>query len=158
MIEEKLQKVDDLARNMDRIALDVETLKSKTLPPKHDFNETIKSIQISINESKERTAKLKAKREFLEKALPPGFYRNQDEDLKMIGTSPIEYLFTNLKVNDEGTEYESTLARRRPVCLEGDDYNAKTEMVGFGEVKTLTSDVPTILDYKDFNCQIFSLV
>ena len=49
MIEEKLHVVDALAKNMDRIALDVETLKSKALPPKNDFNETIKSIQISIN-------------------------------------------------------------------------------------------------------------
>ena len=58
---------------MGTIALDVETLKSKTLPPKHDYNETIKSIQVSINESKERTTKLKAKQEFLEKDLPPVF-------------------------------------------------------------------------------------
>ena len=29
---------------------------------------------------------------------------------------------------------------------------------GFGEVKTLTSDVPTLLDYKDFNYDIFSLI
>ena len=29
---------------------------------------------------------------------------------------------------------------------------------GFGEVKTLTSDVPTTLDYKDFNYDSFSLV
>ena len=147
MVVEKLHVVDALAKNMDRIALDVETLKSKALPPKHDFNETNKSIQISINESKERTAKLKAKREFLEKALPPGFYRNHDEDRKMIGTYPIEYLFTNLKLNDKGTEDGSTLARRRPVCLEGDDSNDKIEKSGFEEVKTLTSDVPTILDY-----------
>ena len=46
---------------MDRIAHDVETLKSKALPPKHDFNDDIKSIQVYINENKERTAKLKAK-------------------------------------------------------------------------------------------------
>jgi hypothetical protein len=49
MVEEKLQKVDDMARNIDRIAHDVETLKIKTLPPKHDINEYIKSIQVSIN-------------------------------------------------------------------------------------------------------------
>ena len=114
MVEEKLHKVDDLAKNMDLIALDVETLKNKTLPPKHDFNETIKSIQISINEIKERTAKLRAKREFLEKALPPGFYRNHDEDLKMIGVSPIESLFTSLNINDKGTGDESTLVEKLP--------------------------------------------
>src|SRR6266566_4425371 len=103
MVEEKLHVVDTLAKNMDRIALDVKTLKGKALPPKHDFNDAIKSIQISINESKERTAKLGDKREFLEKALPPGFYRNHDEDLKMIGIYPTESLFTYLNINDEGT-------------------------------------------------------
>ena len=127
----------------------METLKNKNLPPKHDFNDTIKSIQISINDSKERTAKLKAKREFLGKTLAPGLYWNHDEDLKMIGTSPIESLFTSLNINDKGTGDESTLVKEHPVCWEGDDSNAKTKKGGFEEVKT--SDVPTILDYKDFN-------
>ena len=90
MIEEKLNRVDELARNMDRIAHDVENLKIKILPPKHDINDSIKSIYVSINESKERTARLRAKREFLEKAIPPGFYRSNDEDIKMIGVTPIE--------------------------------------------------------------------
>lgn len=49
MVEEKLHKIDDLGRNMDIIALDVETLKSKKIQPKHDFNDNIKYIQISIN-------------------------------------------------------------------------------------------------------------
>ena len=84
MVEEKLHKVDDMARNMDRIAYDVENLKIKTLPPKNDINESIKAIYVSINESKERTARLRAKREFLEKAIPPGFYRSNDEDMKVI--------------------------------------------------------------------------
>jgi hypothetical protein len=90
MVEEKLNKVDDMARNMDRIAHDVDTLKIKKIPPKHDINESIKAIYVSINESKERTARLRAKREFLEKAIPPGFYHSNDEDIKMIGVSPIE--------------------------------------------------------------------
>ena len=47
--------------------------------------------------------RLRAKEEFLEKALPPGFYRNHDEDLKMISTSRIESLFTNLKIDYKGT-------------------------------------------------------
>ena len=29
---------------------------------------------------------------------------------------------------------------------------------GFGEVKTLTSDVPTLLDFKEFNYDSFSLI
>jgi hypothetical protein len=146
MVEENLHKVDDMAKNMDIIAHDVETLKIKNLPPKHDINESIKSIQVSINESKERTARLRAKREFLEKAIPPGFYRNQDEDIKMIGVTPIESLLNNINLDEKGTRDESTLSRRRPNCSEGDDLNDKNDKSGFGEVKTLNSDVPTTLE------------
>ena len=53
-----------MTRNIDIIALDVETLKSKILPPKHDINESIEATYLSINENKERTARLRAKREF----------------------------------------------------------------------------------------------
>ena len=38
MIEENLLKIDDLARNVDRIALDVDSLKLRSIPPKHDIN------------------------------------------------------------------------------------------------------------------------
>ena len=41
----------------------------------------------------------------------------------MIGVSPIESLFSNIKLDDNGTGDESTLARRRPNCSEGDDLN-----------------------------------
>lgn len=51
MEQEKLHKNDDLARNMDRVNLDVEALKSQTLPPNHDFNDTIKSIKKSITKT-----------------------------------------------------------------------------------------------------------
>ena len=68
----------------------------------------------------------------------------------MIGVSPIESLFRNIKLDEKGTEDESTLARRRPNCLEGDDLNEKIDKSGFGEVKTLNSAVPTTLDFKDF--------
>lgn len=66
---------------------------------------------------------MKAKQEFLEKALPPVFYRNPDEDHKILGTSPIETLFIYLDMNYNGTGDESTLVRERPYCLEGDDFN-----------------------------------
>ena len=39
MVEEKLNKVDDMARNMDKIAHDVETVKIRSLQPKKDINE-----------------------------------------------------------------------------------------------------------------------
>jgi hypothetical protein len=56
MIEEKLHKVDDMARNMDKIAHDVETLKMKIKPHKKDPTESLNAIQISMNESRERIA------------------------------------------------------------------------------------------------------
>jgi hypothetical protein len=42
--------------------------------------------------------------------------------------------------------------------LEGDDLIDKNDKSGFGEVKTLNSDVPTTFDYKDFNYYNYSLV
>src|SRR3990170_6557315 len=158
MMEENLNRVDELSRNMDRIAHDVENLKIKILPPKHDINESIKAIYVSINESKERTARLRAKREFLEKAIPPGFYCSNDEDIKMVGVSSIDSLFSNIKLDEKGTEEESTLDRRRPHNLEGENLDEKIAKSGFGEVKTLTSDVPTLFDYKDFNYDNCSLI
>ena len=38
MIEEKLLKIDDLARNIDRISLEIDSLKLRSIPPKHDIN------------------------------------------------------------------------------------------------------------------------
>ena len=60
--------------------------------------------------------------------------------------------------HNKGTEEESTLARRRPHNLEGENLVEKIDKCGFGEVKTLTSDVPTLLDYKDFNYDSCSLI
>ena len=37
LLEEKLPKIDELARNVDRISLDVDSLKLRTIPPKHDI-------------------------------------------------------------------------------------------------------------------------
>ena len=56
LLEEKLLKVDDLARNIDRISLDVDSLKVRYIPPKHDINESLKAMRVSIDECKERTA------------------------------------------------------------------------------------------------------
>jgi hypothetical protein len=90
--------------------------------------------------------------------IPPGFYRSNDEDIKMIGVSSINSLFSNIKLDEKGTEEESTLAKRRPHNSEGENLDEKIDKSGFGEVKNLTSDVPTLLDYKDFNYDSCSLV
>ena len=65
LIEEKLLKSDDLARNVDRISLDVDSLKLRSIPPKHDINESLKAMRISIDECKERTARMRAKKRLL---------------------------------------------------------------------------------------------
>ena len=41
---------------------------------------------------------------------------------------------------------------------EGENIDEKFDKSGFGEVKTLASDVPTLLDYKDFNYDSCSLI
>ena len=65
---------------------------------------------------------------------------------------------SNIKNDEKGNGDESSLARRRPNCLEGDDLNDKNDKSGFGEVKTLNSDVPINLDYKDFKYDSCSLI
>ena len=42
--------------------------------------------------------------------------------------------------------------------MEGENLVEKNDKSGFGEIKTLTSDVPTLLDYKDFNHGNCSLI
>ena len=68
LVEEKLLKIDDLARNVDRISLEIDSLKIRSIPPKHDINESLKPMRISIDECKERTARMRAKREWFVKA------------------------------------------------------------------------------------------
>ena len=45
-----------------------------------------------------------------------------------------------------------------PHSSEGENLNEKIEKSGFGEVNTLNSDVPTLLDYKDFSYYSCSLI
>ena len=69
----------------------------------------------------------------------------------MICVSSIDSLFSKINIDEKWTGEESTLVRRRPYNLEGENLVEKIDKSGFEEVKTLTSDVPTLLDYKDFN-------
>ena len=62
-MKKKLLKVDDLARNVDRLSLDVDSLKLRSTSPKRDINESLKAMRISIDECKERTARLCAKKD-----------------------------------------------------------------------------------------------
>ena len=93
LLEEKLLKVDELARNVDRISLDVDSLKLRSIPPKHDINESLQAMRISIDECKERTARMRAKKDCFVKARSSSFCENNDEDLKVIDVTPIESFF-----------------------------------------------------------------
>ena len=151
LLEEKLLKVDELARNVDRISLDFDSLKHRSIPPKHDINESLKAMRISIDECKERTARIRAKKDCFVKACSSSFHDSKDEDLKVIDVSPIKSLFCNMNLDDEGIGDESTLAKRRPNDSEFLDLDAKIGISGIEEVKTLHSNEPTILDFKEFN-------
>ena len=74
LLEEKLLKVDDLARNVDRISLDVDSLKLRSIPPNHDINESLKSMRISNVECKERTARMRAKKDAFIRACSSSSY------------------------------------------------------------------------------------
>ena len=69
LLEEKLLKVDDLARNVDRISLEIDSLKLRSIPPKNNINESLKAMRISIDECKERTARMHAKKDCFYKSV-----------------------------------------------------------------------------------------
>src|SRR6187401_2933592 len=158
LLEEKLLKIDELARNMDKIILDVDSFKLRSIPPKHDINESLKAMRISIDECKERTARMLAKRDCFMKACSSSFHDNKDEDLKVIDVSPIKSLFSSMNLDKYGTGYESTLVKRRPNDSEFLDLDAKIVKRGIEEIKTLHSDEPTILDIKGLSYDNCSLI
>ena len=75
-------------------------------------------MRISIDECKERTARLRAKKESFIKACSSSFHENNDEDLKVIDVSPIRSMFCNMNLDNYGTGDESTLVKRHPNNLE----------------------------------------
>ena len=100
-----MNKIDDLSRSVDRISHDVENLKLKICVPK--VEESIKALYVSMDESKKRTAMLRARRDFLEKVFSSDCFHKSDEDLKMIGVSSIDSLFSKVKIDEKGTGEES---------------------------------------------------
>ena len=109
LLEEKLLEVDDLARNIDRLFLDVDSLKLRSTHPKHDINESLKAMRISIDECKERTARMRAKREDYIKSCSSSYRENKDEDLKLIDVSPIRSLFSSINLDHNRIEDDSSL-------------------------------------------------
>ena len=96
-----------------------------------------------------------AKRDWFVKACSSSFRENNDEDLKVIDVTPIESLFSNINLDKYGTRDESTFVKRHPNDSEFLDLDAKIDKSRIGEVKTLSSNEPTLLDFKEFNYDIF---
>ena len=89
-------------------------LRSLVASPKHDINESLNVMRISIDECKERTARLRAKKESFIKACSSSLRENNDEDTKVIDASPIRSMFCNMNFDDYGTDDESTLLEGVP--------------------------------------------
>ena len=90
---------------------DIDALKVRCAPPKVNLDETLKAMCVFMNESKERTTQIHARHEWFKRV------RSSDanhEDLKVLGVTPIESLFSNVKPNDDGAGYESTLIEKCP--------------------------------------------
>jgi hypothetical protein len=156
-IEEKLHKIDDMSRSIDRLSHDIENLKMKAFVPR--VEESIKALYVSMDESKKRTALIRSKREMLEKAFSCDFLPKKDEDLKMIGFTPIDSLFYKFEIVDKGTGHDPTSIGRCPKIFENKDLVENFAKSGHEEVKTISSDAPTIpMDLKDFNYDNCSLI
>jgi hypothetical protein len=156
-IEEKLNKIEDMSRRIDRLSHDVENLKMKAFVPR--VEESIKALYVSMDESKKRTAMLKAKREMLENVFSGDCFDKNDEDLKMIGSTPLDYLFSKIEIVDKGTGHDPTSIGRCPEIFENKNRVEKFAKSWHEEVKTLSSDAPTTpLDFKDFNYDNCSLI
>jgi hypothetical protein len=83
----------------------------------------------------------------------------KDVDLKMIGVSPIDSLFSKFEIVDKGTGHDPTSIERCPKIFENKDLAEKIAKSGREEIKTISSDAPTIpLDLKDFNYDNCSLI
>ena len=101
---------------------------------------------------------MRAKKDAFIKACSSSSYENNEEVLKVIDVSPIKYLFCNMNLDNDGTEYDPPLPRRRSKNSEFLDLDAKIGKSGIEEVKTLDSNEPTILDFKEFNYDNCSLI
>ena len=101
---------------------------------------------------------MRAKNDCFIKACCSSFHDNKDEHLKVIDVSPIKYLFCNMNLDNDGTKCDPPLVKRRPNDSEFLDLDAKIGKSGIEEVKTLDSNEPTILDFKEFNYDNCSLI
>ena len=101
---------------------------------------------------------MRAKKDTFIRACSSSSYENKDEDLKVIDVSPIKSLCCNMNLDNDGTEYDPPLPRRRSKNSEFLDLDAKFDESGIEEIKTLDVAKPTILDFKEFNYENCSLI
>ena len=73
---------------------------------------------------------MRAKKDAFIKACSSSSYQNNDEDLKVIDVSTIKSLFSNMYLDNDRTEYKSTLVKRRPSDSEFLDLDAKSVKSG----------------------------
>ena len=64
----------------------------------------------------------------------------------------------NINLDNDGTKDDPPLPRRRSKNSEFLDLDAKIDKSGIREVKTLSSNEPTLLDFKEFNYDNCSLI
>ena len=77
----------------------------------------------------------------------------------MAGSSPIDSLFSKFEIVDKGTGHDPTSIGRCPKIFENKDLVENFAKSGHEEIKTLSSDCPTItMDLKDFNYDKCSLI
>ena len=106
-------------------------------------------MRISIDECKERTARMRASKDAFIKTCSSNSHENQDEDLKVIDVSPIKSLFCNMNLVE--TEYDLPLPRTRSKNSEFLDLDDEIDESGIERNKNLDVAKPTILDLKEFN-------
>ena len=123
----------------------------------YGLNSQITRLEDSIAQISDKQATLVNKMA----AKPEKLGENNDEDLKVIDLSPIRSLFCNMNLDNNGTGSEPTLVKKCSDNLEFLDLDAKFGKSQIGEVKTLNSIEPTILDFKEFdheNCSLESCI
>ena len=84
-------------------------------------------------------------------AAKPKEFDNNDEDLKVIDVSPIKSLFCNMNLDNDGTEYDPPLPRRRSKKSEYLDLYDGIDESGIEGNKHLDVAKPTIMDFEEFN-------
>ena len=78
---------------------------------------------------------MRAKKDCFMKACSSNFYENKDEDLKVIDVSPIKSLFCNMNPDNDRTEYDPPLPRRRSKNSKFLDLDAKIGKSGLKRSK-----------------------